>query len=131
VREGKVTCTDCHNPHGSYSENLLKTATVNEVCWQCHAEKRGPFLWEHPPVTESCLNCHDPHGSQNDFLLKISRPRLCQQCHSGGQHNSNPRNPQVTLCARPRVPELSLGPPRIEQSRWRAVHALREDIQGL
>jgi DmsE family decaheme c-type cytochrome len=102
VREGKVTCTNCHNPHGSYSEHLIKTATVNEVCWQCHAEKRGPFLWEHPPVTESCLNCHDPHGSNNDFLLKISRPRLCQQCHSGGQHNSNPRNPQVTLYAQGR-----------------------------
>lgn len=102
VREGKVTCSDCHNPHGSYSENLLKTATVNEVCFQCHAEKRGPFLWEHPPVVESCLNCHDPHGSNNDFLLKISRPRLCQQCHSGGQHNSNPRNPQVTLYAQGR-----------------------------
>jgi DmsE family decaheme c-type cytochrome len=102
VREGKVTCSDCHNPHGSYSESMLKTATVNEVCWQCHAEKRGPFLWEHPPVTESCLNCHDPHGSNNDFLLKISRPRLCQQCHSGGQHNSNPRNPLVTLYAQGR-----------------------------
>jgi DmsE family decaheme c-type cytochrome len=102
VREGKVTCSDCHNPHGSYSEAMLKTATVNEVCWQCHAEKRGPFLWEHPPVTESCLNCHDPHGSNNDFLLKISRPRLCQQCHSGGQHNSNPRNPLVTLYAQGR-----------------------------
>jgi DmsE family decaheme c-type cytochrome len=102
VREGKMVCTNCHNPHGSYSENLLKAATVNEVCWQCHAEKRGPFLWEHPPVTESCLNCHDPHGSNNDFLLKISRPRLCQQCHSGGQHNSNPRNPTVTLYAQGR-----------------------------
>jgi DmsE family decaheme c-type cytochrome len=102
VREGKVTCTNCHNPHGSYSEHLLKKATVNEVCYQCHAEKRGPFLWEHPPVQESCLNCHDPHGSNNDFLLKISRPRLCQQCHSGGQHNSNPRNPTVTLYAQGR-----------------------------
>jgi DmsE family decaheme c-type cytochrome len=102
VREGKMVCTDCHNPHGSYSESLLKKASVNETCYLCHAEKRGPFLWEHPPVTESCLNCHDPHGSNNDFLLKISRPRLCQQCHSGGQHNSNPRNPAVTLYAQGR-----------------------------
>jgi DmsE family decaheme c-type cytochrome len=102
VREGKMTCTNCHNPHGSYSESLLKKATINETCYQCHAEKRGPFLWEHPPVTENCLNCHDPHGSNNDFLLKISRPRLCQQCHSGGQHNSNPRNPAVTLYAQGR-----------------------------
>ena len=102
VREGKMVCSDCHNPHGTYGEKLLKTATVNEACWQCHAEKRGPFLWEHPPVRENCLNCHDPHGSNNDFLLKISRPRLCQQCHSGGQHNSNPRNALVTLYAQGR-----------------------------
>jgi DmsE family decaheme c-type cytochrome len=102
VREGKMVCTNCHNPHGSYTESMLKKASVNETCYQCHAEKRGPFLWEHPPVTESCLNCHDPHGSNNDFLLKISRPRLCQQCHSGGQHNSNPRNPAVTLYAQGR-----------------------------
>lgn len=102
VREGKLVCTDCHNPHGSYSESLLKKATVNDTCFQCHAEKRGPFLWEHPPVRESCLNCHDPHGSNNDFLLKVSRPRLCQQCHSGGQHNSNPRNPAVSLYAQGR-----------------------------
>jgi DmsE family decaheme c-type cytochrome len=102
VREGKVVCTNCHNPHGSYSEALLKQATVNDTCYQCHAEKRGPFLWEHPPVAENCLNCHDPHGSNNDFLLKISRPRLCQQCHSGGQHNSNPRNPAVALYAQGR-----------------------------
>jgi DmsE family decaheme c-type cytochrome len=102
VREGKMVCTNCHNPHGSYSESLLKQATVNDTCYQCHAEKRGPFLWEHPPVSENCLNCHDPHGSNNDFLLKISRPRLCQQCHSGGQHNSNPRNPAVALYAQGR-----------------------------
>jgi DmsE family decaheme c-type cytochrome len=102
VREGKMTCTSCHNPHGSFSESLLKEATVNDTCYKCHAEKRGPFLWEHPPVRESCLNCHDPHGSNNDFLLKISRPRLCQQCHAGGQHNSNPRNPFNTLYAQNR-----------------------------
>jgi DmsE family decaheme c-type cytochrome len=102
VREGKVVCTDCHNPHGSFSESLLKTATVNEACYECHAEKRGPFLYEHPPVSENCLNCHDPHGSNNDFLLKVSRPRLCQQCHSSGQHNSKPYNPAVTLYAQGR-----------------------------
>jgi DmsE family decaheme c-type cytochrome len=62
VKEGKMGCSDCHNPHGSYNDHLLKEATVNGVCFQCHADKRGPFLWEHAPVTENCLNCHDPHG---------------------------------------------------------------------
>jgi DmsE family decaheme c-type cytochrome len=97
VREGKMTCSTCHNPHGSYTEAMLKepAATVNDNCYQCHAEKRGPFLWEHPPVRENCMNCHDAHGSINDFLLKISRPRLCQQCHANlVGHPGNPRNPQ-------------------------------------
>jgi DmsE family decaheme c-type cytochrome len=94
IREGKMKCSDCHNPHGSFSESLLREATINDNCYKCHAEKRGPFLWEHAPVRENCVNCHDPHGSINDFLLKVSRPRLCQQCHSTlTGHPSNPRNP--------------------------------------
>ena len=95
VREGKMTCSSCHNPHGSFGEALLKTATVNDTCYKCHAEKRGPFLWEHPPVREDCLNCHDPHGSINDAMLKVSRPSLCQQCHSAADHPGNPANPRA------------------------------------
>jgi DmsE family decaheme c-type cytochrome len=94
IREGKMTCSSCHNPHGTYGEALLKTATVNDVCYKCHAEKRGPFLWEHAPVRENCLNCHDPHGSMQDAMLKVSRPRLCQQCHTAADHPGNPGNPR-------------------------------------
>jgi DmsE family decaheme c-type cytochrome len=95
LREGKMSCSNCHNPHGSYSESLLKEATINDTCYKCHAEKRGPFLFEHQPVRESCVNCHDPHGSVNDFMLKMSRPRICQQCHANlTGHPGNPRNPQ-------------------------------------
>jgi DmsE family decaheme c-type cytochrome len=83
VPEGKMTCEDCHNPHGSTTKRLLKADSVNELCTSCHAEKRGPFLWEHAPVRESCLNCHGPHGSNHDKLLVQARPMLCQQCHSG------------------------------------------------
>ena len=94
LREGKMTCSNCHNPHGSPTESLLKEASINDTCYKCHAEKRGPFLFEHAPVRESCVNCHDPHGSTNDFMLKISRPRLCQQCHGTlTGHPGNPRNP--------------------------------------
>jgi DmsE family decaheme c-type cytochrome len=82
VPEGKMTCEDCHNPHGSSSPRLLKADSVNDLCYTCHAEKRGPFLWEHAPVRENCLNCHFPHGSNNDKLLVQTRPMLCQGCHS-------------------------------------------------
>lgn len=80
--EGKMSCVDCHNPHGSATRPLLKAESVNVVCTACHAEKRGPLLWEHAPVRESCLNCHSPHGSNHDKLLVSARPQLCQQCHS-------------------------------------------------
>ncbi len=84
--EGKITCVDCHNPHGSTTAPLLKADSVNEVCYGCHAEKRGPFLFEHAPVRESCLNCHNPHGSNFESLLTAPRPMLCQQCHAQDGH---------------------------------------------
>jgi DmsE family decaheme c-type cytochrome len=86
VDEGKMVCSDCHNPHGSFTEAMLRTDTINDTCYKCHAEKRGPFLFEHEPVRENCLNCHDPHGSVNEFMLKISTPRLCFECHTIGPH---------------------------------------------
>jgi DmsE family decaheme c-type cytochrome len=82
LREKKVTCMDCHNPHGGIGPGSLKTASVNEACYQCHTEKRGPNIFEHPPVREDCTNCHDPHGSNNGKLLKKKLPYLCQECHS-------------------------------------------------
>jgi DmsE family decaheme c-type cytochrome len=90
LREGKLTCTNCHNPHGSASDAMLKEASVNDNCYKCHAEKRGPFLWEHPPVRENCLNCHEAHGSNLEYLLKVQRPRLCQDCHSVGHPSQSP-----------------------------------------
>lgn len=80
--EGRMNCSDCHEPHGSVTPPLLKAETVNTLCFACHAEKRGPFLWEHAPVRENCLNCHDPHGSNHESLLVAARPYLCQQCHN-------------------------------------------------
>ena len=84
LREGKITCSDCHNPHGSFTEALLRENSVNDNCYKCHAEKRGPFLFEHTPVRENCLNCHDAHGSTNEYALKMPRPRLCTECHAFG-----------------------------------------------
>ncbi len=88
VLEGKVTCSDCHNPHGSTGPTLLVKNTLNETCYTCHTEKRGPFLWEHAPVVDDCSNCHNAHGSNQGSLLKMRSPMLCQSCHSG-DHGKN------------------------------------------
>jgi DmsE family decaheme c-type cytochrome len=87
VREGKLSCSSCHNVHGATNVKLLRTGgTVFESCVSCHAEKRGPTLWEHPPVSENCVTCHDPQGSNNERMLVAKVPFLCQRCHVTSRH---------------------------------------------
>ncbi len=90
VLEGRMSCGDCHNPHGAAGPKLLRGATVNDTCLTCHDEKRGPFLWEHAPVQEDCTICHTPHGSVQMSLLRQRAPYLCQDCHDSSTHNSQP-----------------------------------------
>jgi DmsE family decaheme c-type cytochrome len=54
---------------------------VKQTCTQCHAEKEGPFLYEHADMNEDCRACHTPHGSVNKNLLTAREPFLCLQCH--------------------------------------------------
>jgi predicted CXXCH cytochrome family protein len=96
LREGKMSCVDCHDAHGGRAGNNLRTANVNELCLSCHAQYRGPFAYQHPSVTESCLNCHTPHGSPNTNLLTLSEPALCLQCHAG--HHNGANLPLVERC---------------------------------
>jgi DmsE family decaheme c-type cytochrome len=88
VREGKMACSSCHNPHGSISNvKALKVGgSVSELCISCHTEMRGPTLFEHAPVRENCATCHDPHGSSNDRMLAVRMPMLCQRCHIATKH---------------------------------------------
>lgn len=83
--EGAMSCVDCHNPHGSFRPGMLQAFSSNEPgCFRCHADKRGPFTFEHAPVRfESCSTCHEPHGSANPRMLARQEVRLvCLECHS-------------------------------------------------
>jgi DmsE family decaheme c-type cytochrome len=85
VNEGLIQCSDCHNPHGTERPHQLRTSvTQDQVCYNCHIDKRGPFVYEHEPVrTEGCESCHMPHGSPNAHLLKMSNVNLlCLSCHT-------------------------------------------------
>lgn len=93
IRFGQMGCTDCHSPHGSLTQGTVSALTINDKCWECHAETRGPFLWEHAPVREDCLTCHDAHGSNQTKMLKVAAPRLCQSCHLFGHHQTVPGFP--------------------------------------
>jgi DmsE family decaheme c-type cytochrome len=85
---GQMDCSGCHSPHGGSTDTLFVRQTLNDTCFECHAEKRGPYLWEHAPVVEDCSNCHDPHGSNNPGMLSLRGPMLCQSCHSQDGHQS-------------------------------------------
>lgn len=93
VRFGKMACSECHAAHGSTSTGMLVKPTVNQTCFICHAEKRGPFLWEHAPAAEDCTLCHHPHGSVYQARLKKNPPMLCQQCHTVSGHPAVARTP--------------------------------------
>jgi len=88
IRQGEMACSSCHQPHGSTTRAALKGATVNETCYSCHPDLRGPFVWEHAPVSEDCTLCHDQHGSIHPAMLKQRPPFLCQTCHSASGHPS-------------------------------------------
>ncbi len=113
VNEGLLQCSDCHNVHGASLPKQLRTsASQDQVCFKCHTEKRGPFVYEHLPVkTEGCTSCHFVHGSTNARLLHTSTVNtLCLQCHTlamsnvpsqppiGPAHNQAQKYQACTMC---------------------------------
>jgi len=112
VLEGIMKCSDCHNPHGGFELKQTRLATgADAACIKCHADKQGPFTYEHAPLkTEGCVACHTPHGSANPRLLKFSAVnQLCLTCHSvdhgvgadepaGPTHNQNAQYASCTNC---------------------------------
>jgi len=101
LREGKMGCVSCHNPHDGSRPKMLQAESTNELCYKCHAEKRGPFLFEHAPVREDCTSCHAPHGSNHKRLLAQKLPNLCWNCHlTGSGHFGSGDNLSTELGAR-------------------------------
>jgi DmsE family decaheme c-type cytochrome len=91
VNEGLVQCSDCHNVHGTVGPKQVRTsATQDAVCFTCHADKQGPFVFEHEPVKiEGCSSCHIPHGGANVHMLRVSNVNLlCLQCHTNSAPNA-------------------------------------------
>lgn len=126
VKEGLVRCVDCHNVHGSnLSRSLHATADQEQVCFKCHRNLQGPFVFEHVPVkTEGCTACHQPHGSVNPRLLKVNQVNiLCLQCHSPGI-TPNTRSHDVN------APGTPAGPVHDQSQKFQACTMCHVFIHG-
>lgn len=78
---GRVTCSNCHDPHMGQEFVRGGITVENDTCGQCHTAQRGPFVFEHEAVREGCTVCHTPHGSVNDKMLLQRNANLCLKCH--------------------------------------------------
>lgn len=105
IMEGKMVCSDCHDPHGQLERNL-KAENINQLCYKCHMEKQGPFAYPHTPVTENCDICHEPHGTVANNLLRQPPTFLCLRCHVGHRRLASNSHPQVAAAAIDTVPNL-------------------------
>lgn len=96
VNEGLVQCSDCHNPHGTAGPKQVRAnASQDQVCFKCHTDKQGPYVYEHAPVKiDGCQSCHLTHGGANAHMLKLSNVNLlCLQCHTTSSFSSAPGAP--------------------------------------
>ena len=96
VNEGLVQCSDCHNPHGTVGPKQVRTSSTQDaVCFTCHNDKQGPFVYEHAAVkVDGCESCHMVHGGPNPHMLKLSNVNLlCLQCHTTSSFSGAPGAP--------------------------------------
>ncbi|HLF18202.1 MAG TPA: cytochrome c3 family protein [Candidatus Omnitrophota bacterium] len=84
ILEGKMSCADCHNLHGTDARPWTTTSldNINEACFKCHKEQRGPFVFEHEALREGCTTCHKVHGAIHEKMLIVRDLNLCLRCHS-------------------------------------------------
>ncbi len=77
-------CVDCHNPHASPQEYLVKAPGAGP-CADCH-DSQSPVEGEvaHGVIDMlGCRACHEPHGGDREHLLRDDPTQLCLSCHGG------------------------------------------------
>ena len=75
-------CVDCHNPHASPQQRLVK-APAGAPCLACHTDQAaGAGESAHGAITiVGCQSCHEPHGGSRPKLLRAEGNDLCLGCH--------------------------------------------------
>ncbi len=98
-------CKDCHNPHASAQEKLVKLPRGGE-CIACHeAQGAAPGEVIHGAVDLlGCRSCHEPHGGDNPKMLRTVGNALCLGCHAPEKLRAKEGAATVILADRFEVP---------------------------
>lgn len=104
LREGKVKCLDCHRAMSARHGPGHLAAEPRDLCVTCHAETRGPFVFEHDTLSgdasNDCSACHLPHGSPHRDLLTVRGRGLCLRCHTDRVTHAPGPSCTTTACHR-------------------------------
>ncbi len=112
----KGQCTQCHTPHRSPREHLIKPE-AEKLCLGCHEEKSWASE-RHPKVTRvDCLICHQGHHMDRPHMLK---PNLIETIAAEPSPKPN-FNPQPPVPPVPPVPPAQPKPPTDEQKAESAL----------
>ena len=61
---GAPSCSGCHNPAGTLGHPYAETASMANVCRNCHADAQGTVTGHPVEIgSEDCIFCHNPHSA--------------------------------------------------------------------
>ena len=84
VREGLMSCTSCHNPHGSNHDKLL-VSQQPWLCQRCHLSTR------HPGTLYSGVNA----GTSVELSSNRATEHACKNCHQNIHGGNAPSGPYL------------------------------------
>lgn len=78
----KGLCINCHNPHSSDQQFLLRKQ-LDKMCRSCHQKYKSHHFMRITVFRRKipCNSCHNPHGGVYKAALRLKPKKLCQRCH--------------------------------------------------
>ena len=106
LRNEKMQCTSCHDPHNDMlGKFLVASNQYSDLCLYCHQKSgwesaghklstanwngSGDNPWFHTPYVtvadNACENCHNPHnaGGHERLTNYLNEENNCLNCHNG------------------------------------------------
>jgi len=83
-----LSCTSCHDPHGSSDVNFLLIKPQTTLCFGCHGAQKAQFARPYRHRVDvgliQCSDCHNPHETAIGGQLRSAAGQfaICTKCHT-------------------------------------------------